>query len=49
MSILSEKRIIIKVKKHKSKLPIEFQSLNFDIRFIDSLQRTYGKQESMVG
>ena len=35
--------------KHKSKLPIEFQSLNFDIRFIDSLQRTYEKQESMVG
>lgn len=28
---------------------IEFQSLNFDVRFIDSLKRTYEKQESMVG
>lgn len=29
--------------------PIEFQSLNFDTRFIDSLEKAYNKQECVVG
>lgn len=28
--------------------PIEFQSLNFDTRFIDSLEKAYNKQECVV-
>ena len=32
----------------KGKKMIEFQSLNFDTRFIDSLHKTYNKQQSMV-
>ncbi len=28
--------------------PVEFQSLNFDARFIDSLQKIYAKQEIVV-
>jgi hypothetical protein len=33
----------------KGKKMIEFQSLNFDTRFIDSLHKTYNKQECVVG
>ena len=32
----------------KGRKLIEFQSLNFDTRFIDSLQKAYNKQECMV-
>lgn len=32
----------------KGSKTIEFQSLNFDTRFIDSLQKAYNKQECMV-
>ena len=32
----------------RQKTPIVFQSLNFDTRFIDSLHKTYKKQESVV-
>lgn len=33
----------------KGRKPIEFQSLNFDTRFIDTVQNTYNKQECVVG
>lgn len=35
-------------QRYKTYPPIEFQSLNFDVRFIDSLQKTYKKHESVV-